>query len=81
MWKNRLKIADGEVLRLDSKYEKGNLGQEEVALYSIVDAQGKITGSVQYTDHTSIKAPFHQSLHLVQRDESGKTIIDERWTG
>jgi len=80
MWKNKLKLEEGESLRLDNKYEKGSLGQEEVELYSVVDRQGQVTGSVQYTDHTSIKAPFRNSLHLLQLEKGGNTLVDERWS-
>jgi hypothetical protein len=80
MWKNKLKLEEGEALRLDNKYEKGSLGQEEVELYSVVDRQGQVKGSIQYIDHTSIKAPFRQTRHLVQREKGGKTLVDERWS-
>lgn len=78
MWKQKLKLEEGETLRLDNKYEKGNLGQEEVELHSVIDQQGQVVGSVQYTDQTNIKAPFRQSFHLVQR-KAGTTLVDERW--
>ena len=80
MWKDKLKLEEGETLRFDRKYEKGSLGQEEVELYSAIDPQGQVTSSVQYIEHTSIKAPFRRSFHLVQKDNSGNTLIDDRWS-
>ncbi len=79
MWKNRVRLSPGEALEFKSKHEKGNLGQEEVELYSVVDSEGKVIGSVRYIDHMSIKAPFHRSLHLIQIDSMGKALVDERW--
>ncbi len=81
MWKNKLKLSECETLRLDRKYERGNLGQEEVELYSVLNPEGQVMGSVQYIDHTSIKAPFRQSFHLVQRHKDGMTLVDGRWSG
>lgn len=80
MWQDKLKLGANEVLRHDSSYTKGILGQEDVELYSIVNQGGEITGSVQYTDHTAIKG-FHRSLHVIQHDRSGNLIVDERWNG
>lgn len=79
MWKQRLKLEEGETLRLDRKYETGNLGQEEVEVYLVIDQHGKVVGSVQYTDHTNIRAPFRQSFHLVQL-KAGTKLVEERWT-
>jgi hypothetical protein len=80
MWKDKLQIHSDELFRFDRSYEKGNLGQEEVSLYSIVDSNGVILGSVQYTHHTSIKAPFKNSYHVIQYDTSGAIIFEERWS-
>jgi hypothetical protein len=80
MWKLRLKLEEDDTIRFDSKYEKGNLGQEEVEIYSVLNYKGEVTSSIQYTCHTSIKAPFQQSFHLVQRGDTGQTIIDETWS-
>lgn len=80
MWKSKLKIEEGETIRLDDKYKKGNLGQEEVELYSALNFDGEVIGSVQYTDHTSIKTLFRRSLHVVQRENNGQTLVDERWS-
>lgn len=78
MWKQKLMLDEGETLRLESRREKGHLGQEEVELYSVLNANGHVVGEVQYVDHTSTKAPFNKSFHLIQR-KGGKTLLDERW--
>lgn len=79
MWQDKLKLAANESLCHDRSYAKGSLGQEDVELYSIVNQDGEITGAVQYTDHTAIKG-FHRSLHIIQRDSTGMTIVDECWS-
>lgn len=80
MWKERLMLAAGETLKFEGKHDKGNMGQEEIERYSIIDSSGKVTGSVQYTDHVNIKAPFKRSLHVVQRNNAGGIVVDQRWT-
>ena len=79
MWKSKLKLAEGDKIRLDHKYKKGNLGQEEVEHYSVLNFDDEAIGSVQYTDHTSINAPFCRSIHVVQRDSNDQIIVDEKW--
>jgi hypothetical protein len=79
MWKSKIKLGEGETIRLDNKHTKGNLGQEEVEIYSIINAVGGVVGSVQYIDHTSIKAPFRNSHHLVQLMSDGQVTVNERW--
>lgn len=79
MWQDKLKLGANESLRHDRSYAKGSLGQEDVELYSILNQDGEVTGSVQYTDRTAIKG-FHRSLHVMQHDSSGKTIVDECWS-
>lgn len=80
-WQSKVRLSEGESLRLDGKHDKGNLGQEEIERYSIIDREGQVTGAVQITDHMSIKAPFRRSHHLVQRDSQGAVVLDERWAG
>ncbi len=77
MWKEKLKLEDGEELRPEGRADKGTMGQTEVERYSVV-RDGQVVGSVQYTEHMSIKAPFKQSMHLVQR-RGGEVVVDERW--
>jgi hypothetical protein len=79
MWRQKLKLEEGETLRLDKKYASGHLGQKEVELYSVIDQDGKVVGAVEFTDHTNIKAPFKQTFHLVQR-KADVTLVDERWS-
>jgi hypothetical protein len=78
MWKQKLVLDEGETLRFESRREKGHLGQEEVELYSVLNVNGHVIGEVQYIDHTSTKAPFRKSFHLIQR-KGDKTLLDERW--
>ncbi|MDP2368791.1 hypothetical protein [Rhodoferax sp.] len=78
-WHSRLILRLGESLKFEAKHAKGNLGQEEIESHSIVDQGGKVTGSVQYTEHMSIKAPFVQSLRVVQSNEVGSVVVDQRW--
>jgi hypothetical protein len=67
IWKQKRMLDEGETLRLESSYEKGHLGQEEVELYSVLNANGHVVGDVQYVEHTSIKSPFRNSFHIVLR--------------
>lgn len=80
-WQSKVRLCEGETIRLDSEHDKGSLGQKEIQRYSIIDKEGHLKGSVQITDHMSIKAPFRRSHHLVQRDIEGTLVHEERWTG
>lgn len=81
MWKTKLKLNEGEDLRFERRCEQGHLGQEEVEVYSVVDGNHQVVGSVQYTDYTSIKRPHRRSFHLLQQDAAGNKVVDERWDG
>lgn len=80
-WENKLQLNEGESLRFEGKREKGHLGQEEIARYSIICKDGQLVGSVQITDYMPIKVPFRRSHHLVHRDIQGVLIYEERWIG
>lgn len=77
MWKDKLILAEGEELRFDGRVEKGHLGQEEVMRYSVM-REGEVVGTVQYTEHTNIKAPYRQSMHLVQK-RGDATVVETSW--
>jgi hypothetical protein len=78
MWKQKLILNENDTLQLDSRREKGHPGQEEVEIYSVLNANGNVVGEVQYVEHTSVKSPFRKSFHLVQR-KGNKLLLEERW--
>ncbi|PSU01684.1 hypothetical protein [Photobacterium iliopiscarium] len=78
-WKNKLKINDGDVVKFVSKFEAGNLGQNERYKYEIVNSQGQTVGSIKYVEYTSIKAPFNQTYSLQQFDIDDNEVVFERW--
>lgn len=77
MWKQKLKLEEGETLRLDRARERGHLGQEEVESYSVIDRKGEVVGSVEHTNHTAVNG-FRRTESVVQR-KAGVTLVDERW--
>ncbi|MEM5367218.1 hypothetical protein V4C53_14430 [Paraburkholderia azotifigens] len=78
-WKDKIILNDGEVLRHDRPFSQGFVQEEDVDLYSIVNAIGTTTGKIQVTDHTAVKG-FRRTVRVLQTDSAGKVIIDEKWT-
>ena len=78
MWRAKLKIDANESLRHDQSFSKGSLGQDDILLYSIVNQDGAITGTVKLIDQSSIRG-IRRSLHVIQKDSTGKIIVDENW--
>lgn len=75
-WQSKVVLNTGETLRHDGSSSKGFMQETDVDSYSIVQADGVITGSVTVTDHTAVKG-FKRTVHIVQKNASGKIIIDE----
>ena len=75
----RIKLRDGETLKLIKSESKGSMAETDVYTYSILDELGQAVGSVVHTDSTSIKAPFRRTQSVIQRDAAGAKIVQEDW--
>jgi len=76
--KSKIKLNEGEELKLESSRSKGTLAETDIYNFLIVDKTGEIVGSVEHTDHTSIKG-FNRTQHVIQKDLSGKVIVETSW--
>jgi hypothetical protein len=76
--KSKLQLNHGDTLKLISHRSKGSLAETDIYTYSIINQSGEEIGIVEHTDHTSIKG-FKRTQTLVQKNKSGKVIIDECW--
>lgn len=74
----KILLKSGETLKLLGERTKGPLEETEIRSWEIVNEAGVKTGSVEYTDHTSING-LKRSQHVVQKDSAGNVIIDVRW--
>lgn len=78
MWKDKVKLEEGQRLRFRGSVAKGSLGQREVDRYDVVNAADEIVGQVTHTVHTNLKHPFKQTYQVSQTDADGVAIVDER---
>ena len=74
---HRIKLGPGESLQHASSRTRGTWHETDETHYTIIDAAGRVVGSLVHTDHTSQRGKRTQSI--VQRDASGKVIADESW--
>lgn len=76
--KKRMFLRDGEMVKPKGSRTKGSLAETDIYSYELVDANGRVTGTAEYTYHTAIKG-FKVTQTLVQKDSTGKVLVDERW--
>lgn len=76
--RSRIKLQQGESLKLESSRSKGTMGQTDIVAYSVVNENGEVVGSVEHEDHTSLNG-FKRTQHVTQRDRSGRVIVQESW--
>lgn len=79
MWRDKIKLNPGETLRFDRSHSKGSLGQEDINIYSVLNQDGIVVGTLEHRDHTSIRG-FSRTESLIQKDNTGKLIVDEHWS-
>lgn len=79
MWKYKVQLSPGESLRFEGRapLEAGG----KVECYSIVDARGDVSGTVQLTVSGTGPTRAPCQLRLVQRDAWDHSVVDVRWTG
>ena len=80
MWRDKVKLKDGEQLKYESSQTKGFMSEEDVNVYAVLDAAGKVVGKVIHTDHTAVKG-FRRTQTVRQSDIDGQVLVDERWFG
>ena len=76
--RNKLKLNQGDELKLQNSRSKGSMAETDIYTYSIVTETGEEIGRVVHTDHTSING-FRRTQTVVQKDSSGKVVVDESW--
>lgn len=54
-WRSKVILNAGETLRHDGSTIEGFMQETDVDVYSIVNADGSVTGSLRVTDHTAVK--------------------------
>lgn len=80
MWRDKVKLEDGETLKHERSSSKGFMSEEEVDEYSVLNIDGTIVGRVVHSDHTAVKG-FRRTQTVRQTDADGRVLIDVRWTG
>ncbi len=75
---DRLKLEQGQTVRLVSSREIGFMGETDVTDYEILDADGKVVGTVELREHIAVRG-FQKTNTVVQRDADGRTVVSESW--
>ena len=75
---SKVKLAPGETLKEESFRSKGFIGETDIATYSVVDSAGNIVGTVEHTQHTTVRG-LRVTNTLVQWDSQGNILVDTRW--
>lgn len=78
-WKSLILLKPRDVLRSEGVRVGGFLAEEDIESYSIIDENGKFTGSITVRDHTAVKG-FRRTIGIIQRDEFGKVVLDKTYT-
>lgn len=76
--KDKVVLNTGETLKYKSMRTKGHMGQTEINIYDVLDANENIVGSVEYTDAFQIRG-LKSRRHLIQKDVAGKILVDIQW--
>lgn len=74
----KIRLNPGETLKPTDHRTKGPLAETDIYSYAIVNESGMEVGSVEHTDHTSIKG-LNRSQQVIQKDSRGNVIVDVRW--
>ena len=74
----KLKLNPGEKLKLENSRMKGTLSETDIDQYSIINQAGDVVGSVEHTNHTSIKGS-RRTQHVTQKDQAGNIVVELSW--
>lgn len=78
-FRDRLQLVEGHTLGNRRYAMKGFMGQIDEEQFDVLDQDGNKIGTGLYTDETDVKEPYRRHHHVVQRDASGKSIVDQWW--
>lgn len=73
-WQDAVELNENEKIVLGRKIEKGNLGQEEIREFDIVDEKNNIVGKGKYVEHLNVRG-LDQSSHVIYTRNGGDQII------
>jgi hypothetical protein len=74
-----VKLKRGEKLAEPHRLTTGNLAQEDLDHYDVINARGEKVGTVSHTTSMSLAPPFNERHWLVQADLAGNVVVDARW--
>jgi hypothetical protein len=76
--RTKIKLNSGEELKRENSRSKGTMAQTDIYTYSIIDQAGDKVGSVEHTDHTSLRGGS-RTQHVTQKDNSGNVVVELSW--
>ena len=71
-------LNEGEELKHEESRMTGFMQEEDIDTYSVVEPNGKKTGSVTVRDHTAVKG-FRRTIHVTQVDSVGRVVIEKSY--
>lgn len=74
----KLKLAYGETVAFVSSRSRGFAGEEDISDYNVLDADGKVVGTVVFTEHTAVRG-FRVTNTVIQKDAQGSVLVSETW--
>lgn len=78
MWREKVKLQQGETLVHKRSASKGFMAEEDVDEYDVLDADGKVVGQVVYTDHTAVNG-FRRTQTIRQTNKDGGLVTEAKW--
>ena len=69
-------LQAGQTLKHTGSRQTGFMGNDDVDEYEILSADGAVCGKATITTHTSVKAPFRESVRVQQYGPTGELLQD-----
>jgi len=76
--RKRVVLKEGESLVSKGSRTKGFMCETDIYFYEVINVNNEIVGTVEHSHHMAVKG-FKVTQSLIQKDNTGNTIVDERW--
>jgi len=74
MWKTKLVLGEGDALVHKAARSAGFMGETDINTYSIMQADGNVSGAVRVEHHTAVRG-FKRTITVVQTNVDGKEVV------
>lgn len=77
-WESKVVLQRGESLTRTGSRQTGFMQETDIDNYDVVDGDGNTNGTVEIRDHTAVRG-LRRTITVIQRDSSGKIVVNEVW--